>query len=82
MVKYRKNSQRGLNMLQFGAVSIIAKIIPIIMMIIWLFVIGFVIYFLITAVRFMKNKNRTDQEILNKLDRLMEQLDQKNNSRD
>lgn len=64
-------------MLRFGAVPFITGIIPIVMIIIWLFVIGFVIYFLNTAIRFMKNKNRTDQEILNKIDRLMEHLNQK-----
>jgi uncharacterized membrane protein YciS (DUF1049 family) len=69
-------------MLQFGAVPITPSVILIIELIVWLFIIGLLVHFLTSAIRFMKIKNRTDQEIVSKIDRLIEQLNQKNDSRD
>jgi uncharacterized membrane protein YciS (DUF1049 family) len=59
-------------MMQFGGVPITLSVMPNILLMIWLFIYGLVVYFLITAIRFMKNKNRTDEELVRKIDQLIE----------
>lgn len=58
-----------------------AVLLPFLIYLLFMFaIIGVLLYFIIQAVKFMKNKTANDRQLLEKMDRLIAIQDQKNNS--
>ena len=47
--------------------------------IIYLLIFGFIVYFLISVMRFMRRKNENDRLLLQKIDELTQKIDEQNN---
>lgn len=72
MLKSEKKEEKNLSFTAF---------IPLIILLVYVLIICFAVYFLITILRFMKDKTQNDGLLLQKVDELSQKLDELKNDK-